>query len=367
MSSGNLALYDYGVLNGMTTQVEVHYLCSKKYNHKPIEGVMKYPIFKYHSKKGIHKVLSYSISLLKSLKYITREKPDVIHIQWCKAPYIDYIFMKCIRLLNKKSKIVYTAHNVLPHVIKRGDTYIFRKLYKEVDCIITHTKSSRNELIDLCKDVEKKLSVIPHGLIAYDVDEVDVEKIKNELVNNFKLKNKTVFLAIGHQHKSKGTDILLNSWNRTLSNNKECVLVIAGTNTDYEELCTSENILTFSKYLSNEEFNAFLELASVIVLPYRKISQSGVLLSAITLEKPLLVSKVGGLTDPMQYGNVGWSFDISKIDDFEDILMKIAATPNLLEDVQEDKAMWRNVKKEYTWEAIQEKTLNLYKNAISQQ
>ncbi len=361
MSSGNLALYDYGILNGIDENIEVSYLCSVKYNHKPLNNLKSYPIFKYHEKKGLAKIFSYTISLLKTLGLILRLKPNAIHIQWCKAPYIDYVFMKLVRLLSRKTKLIYTAHNVLPHAIKKGDRFIFRKLYNEVDSIITHTENSRKELIALCPSAKDKLNVIPHGLISYDVDETEVQKIKSNLVQKYNLKSKTIFLAIGHQHKSKGIDILLKCWNKVLGEDKNSVLIIAGTNTAYEDLCTSKNILTFSKYLSNEEFNAFIEIANVVVLPYRKISQSGVLLSAIEMEKPLIVSRVGGLSDPFDYGNIGWVFDINNILEFEDLLERINITE--LEQIENNKKEWMKVKKEYTWDTIQEKTMKLYQKA----
>lgn len=360
MSYGNLALYDYGLLNGIDDSVDASYLCSTNYNYKPLSQIKVYPLFKYHEKKGLCKIFSYVYSLIRTLLLILQEKPGAIHIQWCKVPYVDFIFMKLLRIFSPKTKIIYTAHNVLPHSLKKGDVYIYTKLYSEVDYLITHTERSKDELVALCPTADEKLNVIPHGLIAYDTDEVEVDQIITDLVLEHDLKDKTVFLAIGRQHKSKGVDILINSWNKVCGNDEDSTLIIAGINNEYEELCTSSNILTFSKYLSNEEFNAFLKISSVIVLPYRKVSQSGVLLSAIEMEKPLIVSNVGGLRDPFTFGNIGWVFDIHRLEEFDLILEIIKNEKSVLTKIENNKIEWEKVKKEYTWDTIQEKTVSLY-------
>ena len=54
------------------------------------------------------------------------------------------------------------------------------------------------------------------------------------------------------------------------------------------------------KFLSDNEFNDLIEKSDVLIFPYRKISQSGVLLTALAHRKPVLVSRVGGLTQPLK-------------------------------------------------------------------
>ena len=46
--------------------------------------------------------------------------------------------------------------------------------------------------------------------------------------------------------------------------------------------------------------------SDVLLLPYKEISQSGVLLSGLKYKKTFIVSNVGGLTQPFNLGKVGW-------------------------------------------------------------
>ena len=121
----------------------------------------------------------------------------------------------------------------------------------------------------------------------------DVEKFKSK---NLPDKGKKYLLFFGHIKKSKGLDLLLNALAHT---DKEICLIIAGRMRKhgfekYLEIIKNhrlENrVKIFPGYISSELRNELFHAADAIVLPYRKVYQSGILLMAMSYGKAVIAS-----------------------------------------------------------------------------
>lgn len=75
-----------------------------------------------------------------------------------------------------------------------------------------------------------------------------------------------------------------------------------------------------------------LRLSNVISLPYSKISQSGVLFSAIENDIPMIVSDVGGLSEPLSIGNIGWILDEPTANNLYKEIHSIEQKPKIIKD-----------------------------------
>jgi len=65
------------------------------------------------------------------------------------------------------------------------------------------------------------------------------------------------------------------------------------------------NILINEKYLSNSELTGIVLDSSIIVCPYQEATQSGVVMTAHALERPVLVTNCGGLPENIEHGETG--------------------------------------------------------------
>ena len=228
-SYANLSAYDYNLLSNIDG--DIVYLCSSLYDHEPMkENVTSIPVFTYNKKKtNLQKGLSYINSYFKIFFYILRLKPKVIHIQWLRLQTFDLCFYQIVSRLTH-TRLILTAHNVLP--LDTGTRYVklYRRIYHLMDRIITHSKNSRRELLELFNLPPEKVVVIPHGLLKVNVD---TEKLKNETGDFQELyprQNRLVFSSLGFQTTYKGTDLLAKVWATTpeLNQNPDCLLIIAG-------------------------------------------------------------------------------------------------------------------------------------------
>lgn len=121
-----------------------------------------------------------------------------------------------------------------------------------------------------------------------------------------------------------------------------------------------DNVFVCDNYISNIDFQAYLEITDVLLLPYIKISQSGVLLSAIGSKIPFLVTNVGGLSEPLSVADVGWCIGEATIDNLKKKMMEIITNPNEVEIKKNNTLGWKLVQDYYNWATISSKTEKLY-------
>lgn len=366
-SYSNLAVYDYNLLNS-NEEFDITFFGNKLYSYKKFDGLNFIPLFKYSKyQNNLLKSLSYFISILKILKYIIIKNPRIIHIQWIKLWHIDYYWVFLIKYFTD-IKILYTAHNVLPHESGEKQKKQYNKFYHLVDIVITHTHTSKNELIDIFKLKGHKIKVIPHGLLDYDLDLHLVENTKNNFKTNFSTDSKIVFTSLGQQSNYKGSDIIAKVWAETkeLHDSSKYRLLILGKNTsiDFSSLYNIENVFIENRFVNDEEFKSILGLTNLLLLPYRQISQSGVLLSAINESVPVLVSNAGGLSETLAVANIGWNIGEASFDNLQKSLLFIINNSHLLNEMKNASSEWEKVKTFYDWSHISETTFELYKSLL---
>jgi glycosyltransferase involved in cell wall biosynthesis len=369
-SYSNLELYDKNLLKNIDCK-ETILLGNNKFKDKGITDFKFKALYNYSDKKHVFKFFSYLIAQIKLLFILKNNQPDIIHFQWFRLPFLDYILLKTIKRLLPKSKIVFTAHNVLPHDTGNKYQKRYNEIYNLVDGIIVHTNSSRKEIIDRFNIYNDKIKVIPHGLLELNYDENNTKEIKNNFIKKNGLDDKIALGFIGSIRKNKGIELLLDIWgeNEFLNNNKEIVLLIAGSCNNKElknridEISNYKNVITDIRFLPLDNFAAYMKASDVILLPYLNISQSGVLLSVLAEEKPVLVSDRGGLTDPFEVGKIGWIIEPTK-SNLKDCLKQIINNKNEIRKIKNNAELWTKVQQYYSWEDIGEKTTDFYESLL---
>jgi len=66
-----------------------------------------------------------------------------------------------------------------------------------------------------------------------------------------------------------------------------------------------DRVTLINRYISNEEVELFFSAADLVVLPYESATGSGVLQIALGLERPVVVTNVGGLAEIVVHGETG--------------------------------------------------------------
>lgn len=363
MSYSNLAEYDRNILSNLPKDtIQMHYAHSTLLDLSIFKArnILFYEVFNYNKKKTLIKGLLYLKSLFKVLQIIFYQKIDIIHIQWLKLYYIDYVFLVFVKYLRPKIKLIYTCHNVLPHNSGYQFTNIFKTLYPLFDEIIVHEKNAKNQLKNSFNINPSKIHIIPHGLLELKLDSTLIQKNVEDLIE----KKKINIVIPGLISKYKGIETIINCWDKfkELESFENINVIIAGQNNygPLDILYTYRNIKVFENFLTNSEFHYLITNSDIILLPYTKISQSGVLMTVLHYHKNVIVSNIGGLTDPFEFTNIGWIIDVNQ---------QILSLKNYLDILQTTKkhdltksfnTNWQIIDKKYSWKEIALSTHQIY-------
>jgi glycosyltransferase involved in cell wall biosynthesis len=131
---------------------------------------------------------------------------------------------------------------------------------------------------------------------------------------------------------------------------------------DYVELAKtlqlSNNVRFDMRYIPDEEANAYYSAADLVVLPYREIYQSAVLLMAMSHGRAVLGSDLPPIKAVIEHGVTGVLFKAGDVDSLT------AALSHAILDIHELELLGRNaanvMRTDYSWDRIGYHTKNVY-------
>lgn len=307
---------------------------------------------------------SYHFDHRSLIKKISQSDIDIVHIQWAMLPYLDNRFVQSIQKLG--IPVVLTIHDVNP-LFNMGSSKNINQLYQQVDAIVVHNKTAAADLIKLYPETAKsKISIIPHGpLQAEDIpEEKTISDARAALDIPIDADTVCFFGEIKHY---KGLDYLLKSCLELKKTKPNLFLLIAGKpgdESDIPDLSALDDAEIAYKadigFIANEDVWKYYLAADIIALPYRQISQSGVLFSALAHQRYVICSAVGALPEILD--EVGGGCTFTKGNTSELCLQlneKLDDKEKLFSDA---KNALIKVEELYGWASISEKTKHLYSN-----
>jgi glycosyltransferase involved in cell wall biosynthesis len=171
----------------------------------------------------------------------------------------------------------------------------------------------------------------------FKIEQVNKYFIKHSFDNKSAIKNqknvdpgKKIFLMTGFLHPNKGYDIPVQIFEKNILKNsllycmtsirdKSDSSVIAYHNQLLEASNELSNFFYFDRFMEEKEQDSWIYLADFLILPYRTISNSGILGRAKLYDKKSIVSKRGGLMDQIQNSDI--LFD--SVEDLESIIIEL--------------------------------------------
>lgn len=210
---------------------------------------------------------------------------------------------------NRYTKVVAIVDNIIPHEKRVGDKSFTRYFTKSVDGFITMSKSVLNDLNLFSPDAPKAFN--PHPL--YDNFGTPFEReIALEKLN---LDNKYRYLLFfGFIRDYKGLDLLLEAFAGKELRKYPVKLIVAGefytSPEKYMKIIEQNNLAGHlelrTDFIADNEVALYFSAADIIVQPYKSATQSGVTQIGYHFNKPMLVTDVGGLSEIIPDGKVGY-------------------------------------------------------------
>jgi glycosyltransferase involved in cell wall biosynthesis len=264
----------------------------------------------------VTRVATYYIRLL---WYAATSRADVFHILWNnKVESFDRtLLLLYYRFCGKR--IVLTVHNV--NAGKRdGNDSVLNRLtlwiqYRLVDHLFVHTDQMRRELENDFGVSPANISVIPFGINS-TVPETTLSGVEARRRLGITESNK-VILFFGNIAPYKGLDYLVEAFALVAPQLPECRLVIAGRPKGAESywsgiesrigsLGLGSRVIQRIEYVPDDETEIYFKAADVLVLPYTKVFQSGVLFLGYNFGLPVIAADVASLKEDIVEGETGF-------------------------------------------------------------
>src|SRR6185436_4169386 len=345
--------YDDGLLNALSTKGFSVFVFS---NYKSTYGsIHSKIIFKNIDKPGWQSMWGTFSGLIKSVFFCRKQKMDWIIFHVFRGGLFDLFILLLTKIFGLRILLIV-------HDIETIDTSTYKSVKRIVlskfhDAMVVHNKFSEKKIKEFTAEPGlKNLYIIPHG----NYEHITWNNFSREAaLDHFHLDISAHYLLFfGQIKKTKGLYILLEAMHLSKSNFK---LIIAGKlrikNFDpYQKIIDryklNDRIIPMLRFIREEEVNKLFSLSDAVVLPYRTIYQSGVLLFAMGCGKIAITSDLEPFKEIIQHEVNGLLFEKNNPQSLAAIIDELYSGKHNI-NLIEQKAK-ETVDKNFSWNEIAE-------------
>jgi glycosyltransferase involved in cell wall biosynthesis len=237
-------------------------------------------------------------------------KPDVVVFQWWQ-PFFALVYRTmCARIHGRtNARIVFVCHNVLPHESSPVDRALTKLAFSGADAFVVQSREDGNILATLRPGATVEFNPMPvFDLFSAREDATRTDAVRRELGIHGR-----VILFFGLIRAYKGLRTLLDAFALEKDALGATLLIVgefyedrAPYDTAIRELGIADRVRIVDRYVPDADVPAYFRLADVAVLPYLSATQSAIVQTAFSFERPVIVTAVGGLPDVVKDGVTGF-------------------------------------------------------------
>jgi glycosyltransferase involved in cell wall biosynthesis len=335
LTAGKDPHYALGLLEGLVSKpVQIEFLANDEMRSSPVARSANVSYLNLRGDQSVNaplrqkvfRIVRYYLALL---RYAATTDSRLFHILWFnKFEWFDNtLLILFYRLLGKR--VVYTVHNVsMKERDNRSgllDRFSLKCLYRQVDHILVHNAQMKDQVVSGYSVAPGKVTVIPFG-VNNVIPRSELTRLRARELLGFD-RDRKVLLFFGNIAPYKGLDLLIEA----LDHLPECHLLIVGgvkgCNDYWKDV---EGSITLSglngrihkriDYVPDEEVEIYFKACDLLVLPYKKIYQSGVIFLSYSFGVPVVATDVGALAESVVEGVTGY---VSAANDPRDLASKI--------------------------------------------
>ncbi len=302
-----------------------------------------------------------AILAARSVGRVLAEDADLVHWQAAGNPWVDLAFYRWLRS-RRRAPAVVTVHDMQAHPDDRsvlpGTFPIIRRLVRRADRVIVHAEHIRGQAIAVGAD-PALVSILPHGELATRYLPADRLPLPPAA--------EPTALFFGRAQWYKGLDLAAEAMASVATRVPGATLIVAGQGPSIEETFppgapTPAWCELHRGKVPAEAVPELFERASVVLLPYREASQSGVAALAAGFGRPVIASRLPGLTDVVEEDRSGLLIEPGNVDELADALTTILGHPELVGRLGEGAHRLSTTK--LSWRSIAEDLVALYHGAV---
>jgi glycosyltransferase involved in cell wall biosynthesis len=291
----------------------------------------------------------------------------IVHFHFFHVGIMEAFNVGLARIVRRR--VVITSHDVESFANDLEVRSLRRWVYGGADRVIAHNATIRDQLVERMHLDKAKIAIIPHGNYIGGTRPLPG---KNEARARLGISpSSKVILFFGQIKDVKGLDLLIDAMPLVSSKQPDAVLLIAGRPwksdfSQYDDRITRAGVrqrcITHIRYIPDNVVPLYYGAADVVVLPYRRIYQSGVVLMAMSYAKPVLVSDLPGMTDIVNNGTNGIVFRRDDPVDLAKCLVAMLDDEAFTQSIGQ--AGYNYVRAKHDWGLIGAATAELYSEIL---
>ena len=313
--------------------------------------------------------------------YAPVAEPEIFHVLWnYKLEYFDRtLLMLYFKLLRKR--VVLTLHNVNAGKRDSDDSWLNRLTlrihYDLADHIFVHTSKMKSELIAEFGVQEDAVTVIPFGTndVVPKKGIASAEAKQRLGIND----GQKTILFFGNLGPYKGVELLIAAFQRLRAANPNYRLIVAGKprggcegyaarlRTTIETSGFQADVQFRGEFIPDDEIETYFQAADVLVLPYRSISQSGVLFLGQGFGLPVIATDVGSFSEHVIEGQTGFLCRPGDPHSLAEAIEKYFASDLYHRLGEHRQAIQEHVRRRHSWQTVADLTASVYERLLKHQ
>lgn len=228
-------------------------------------------------------------------KELKKENFDLIHLSWP----LDYPFYLLYFI---KKPIILTVHDPIPHSNNVN-------LRENIKRLVAIKKSNRFILLNKCQshDFISRYGLSPNKV---SISKLSIYTHLQKTKQSQPIYIGEYILFTGFISPYKGLKYIVEAiqYIKREKSYKNIKLIIAGRGTpdfDLNPYIQNGSVIFINRYIRNEELASLIANSKFVCCPYIDATQSGVIMSAFALYKPVLATNVGALSEMIENGKTG--------------------------------------------------------------
>ena len=241
---------------------------------------------------------------------IKKQRPDLVIAKFW-IPFMAPCLGTICRIIrsNSHTRVVSVIDNIIPHESRPGDRLLASYWTGSVDGFIAMSKAVLQDLETF--DRKKPKSFCPHPLYDNFGDPVPRQEALKELGLDPGFR---YLLFFGFIRDYKGLDLLLQAMADRRLASSDIKLIVAGEfycdPAPYHRIISEnhleEKVILRTDFIPDSKVYLYFCASDLVVQPYKSATQSGVTQIAYHFNKPMVITDVGGLSEIVPDGEVGY-------------------------------------------------------------
>ena len=240
---------------------------------------------------------------------LKRMKPDLLVVKFW-LPFMAPCFgtNALIAKSNKVTRVVSIVDNIIPHEHRVGDRILAKYWVMAVDGFIA---MSKNVLTDLRTFTQKPALFCPHPI--YDnYGEAIPKAVAKKMLDLDPDIHYVLFFGFIRDYKV--LDLLLMAFAKSKLANLPVKLLVAGEfysdpkpyHDLIRELELGDRVVLATEFIPESQVSKYFCASDLVAQPYKSATQSGVTQIAYHFDKPMIITRVGGLEEFVTHNLVGY-------------------------------------------------------------